>query len=61
MAFRFAVTKDEDARKVGWEAFSGMERLYNLTGIKGLMARSFLPKGAPIPGGTWHNSTTDPN
>jgi hypothetical protein len=24
------------------------------------MARSFLPKGSPIPGGTWHNSTVDP-
>lgn len=42
--------------------FSGMELLNNVTGIKGLMARSCLDPSTPPPAGdsAWHNSTSMP-
>ncbi len=34
-----------------------MRTLNEVTGIRGLMARSALPPGQPTQGGQWHNST----
>jgi hypothetical protein len=39
--FRYKVTGSEDARINAYEAFEAMERLHNITGIRGLFARSF--------------------
>jgi hypothetical protein len=59
-AFRYAVTKDPEAKRNAWRAFEGMELLNNVTGIPGLMARSVLPRDQPYSGGTWYNSTVYP-
>lgn len=55
-SFRFAVTKDEEARRLADESFEAMERLETYTGIPGFPARSYLKKGEPVPGGEWHPS-----
>eukprot|EP01104_Vermistella_antarctica_P006857 TRINITY_DN1754_c0_g3_i1.p1 TRINITY_DN1754_c0_g3~~TRINITY_DN1754_c0_g3_i1.p1 ORF type:complete len:734 (+),score=146.91 TRINITY_DN1754_c0_g3_i1:742-2943(+) len=58
-AFRYATTKDPAAKAACWHAFEGMEMLNNITGIKGLMARSVL-NSTHVPAGTggiWYNST----
>jgi hypothetical protein len=57
-AFRYAVTKEADARanaKVGFEA---MLRLEEITGMPGFHARSIIKKGVDIqPGdGEWHDT-----
>ncbi len=39
--FRYKVTGSEDARENAYEAFEAMERLYTVTNIPGLFARSF--------------------
>jgi hypothetical protein len=39
-AFRFAATGNESARQLAWQAFEGLELLNNVTGIRGLIARS---------------------
>lgn len=57
-AFRYAVTGDPDALNKSITYFEGMHLLNTITGITGLMARSYLPPGQPITsGGTWHNAT----
>ena len=57
-AFRYAVTGAQDAYNNATSYFQGMRLLNTLTGIKGLMARSFVtPNETHSPGGTWHNST----
>lgn len=60
--FRYAVTKDPQAKADADRAFSGLQFLNNITGVHGLMARSLWPGINPPAGtgGTWHNSTTDP-
>jgi hypothetical protein len=56
--FRYAVTGDNDAYETAVSYFEGMRMLNVFTGIKGLMARSFIVPGEPITsGGTWHNVT----
>lgn len=57
--FRYAVTKDPQAKKDGWRSFEAMEFLNNVTGIKGLMARSVLNQTTP-PTSQWHLSTVYP-
>jgi len=59
-AFRYAVTKDPQAKADAWHSFEGMEFLNNVTGIAGLMARSVLNQTATPSSGTWHNSTVYP-
>lgn len=39
--FRYKVTGSEDARQNAYEAFEAMERMYTVTGIRGLFARSY--------------------
>eukprot|EP00466_Bigelowiella_natans_P017295 jgi/Bigna1/147331/aug1.141_g22039 len=61
-AFRYAVTGDESARKAAWHYFSALERLLNVTGRKGLPARSVVKKGEPVPPERiWYNSSTMPS
>jgi hypothetical protein len=43
--FRYAVTKSEDAKLNAYDAFEGMERLTDMTGLKGFPARSFARDG----------------
>ena len=40
-AFRYAVTREEDARRNAWETFAALERLETINPIKGFFARSF--------------------
>ena len=57
-SFRYAVTGAADARSNATSYFGGMQLLNLLTGIKGLMARSFVtPNETHSNDGTWHNST----
>lgn len=43
--FRYAVTKSEDAKQNAYEAFEGMERLTDITGLNGFPARSYERDG----------------
>lgn len=52
--FRYAVTKDEEARRFADESFDAMEKLEAITGIPGFPARSFVKKGENTGGGEWH-------
>lgn len=60
-AFRYAVTKDPQAKLDAWNGFLGLELLNNVTGIEGLMARSvaFTNDTSQI-GDGWYNSTAIP-
>merc|ERR1712137_258276 len=58
--FRYAATKDPQAKQSAWEAFKGLSLLNYVTGIKGLPARSAYHGLTPPTGGTWHNSSTMP-
>jgi hypothetical protein len=59
--FRFAVTKNPQAKINAWAAFQGMEFLHHVTGVKGYMARSFAKYGDPgSSGDQWFNSTSFP-
>lgn len=44
-AFRFAVTGEVEARTNAWRTFQAMERLEQITGLKGFPARTFERKG----------------
>eukprot|EP01125_Pyxidicula_operculata_P019701 TRINITY_DN7161_c0_g1_i1.p1 TRINITY_DN7161_c0_g1~~TRINITY_DN7161_c0_g1_i1.p1 ORF type:complete len:757 (+),score=117.74 TRINITY_DN7161_c0_g1_i1:13-2283(+) len=57
--FRYAVTKDPDAKKEAWNVFLAMKFLVDVTGIKGLMARS-VKQTSTLPGKDWHFSKTHP-
>lgn len=59
-AFRFAVEKSDAAEAAAERHFGAMKFLNDVTGIKGLMARSFVVEGTTTHGGTWHNSTAFP-
>ena len=43
--FRYSVTKSEDAKLNAYEAFEGMERLTDITGLDGFPSRSFAKDG----------------
>uniref|UniRef100_A0A6B2KYC0 Uncharacterized protein n=1 Tax=Arcella intermedia TaxID=1963864 RepID=A0A6B2KYC0_9EUKA len=59
--FRYAATKDPAARANALRAFAAMEKLNTVTGIKGLMARSFArPEEVDNWSDHWRNSTTEP-
>ena len=56
--FRYLATNDSDALAKAWHYYDGMRILNDITGIKGLFARSFLfPNETHPPGGAWTNST----
>ncbi len=57
-AFRYAATKDPQAKKNAWGAFEGMQLLINATGQPGYPARS-VRQANPCPSG-WYNSPTKP-
>jgi len=52
--FRYAVTKSDDALQNAYEAFEAMERLTEISGIKGFPARTYEIDG-------YQSSDTDPN
>lgn len=54
-AFRFAATRDPEARAHADRAFAAMRRLEEITGIPGFPARSFIErKSERHGGGEWH-------
>jgi hypothetical protein len=55
--FRYAVTKEPEAKRNAFRSFDAMEKLNKITGIRGLMARSFTKYGQNPAGGVWYNST----
>jgi hypothetical protein len=53
--YRFAVTKDPEAKKNAVRAYEAMERLETITGIPGFPARSFVAANESTgQGGEWH-------
>lgn len=50
--FRYAVTKSEDAKLNAYEAFEAMERLTDISGVKGFPARAFEREGVELDEGT---------
>lgn len=56
-AFRYQVTKEDEAAESAWHFFDGMKLLNTVTGVKGLMARSVVKPGESHQSGHWHNST----
>lgn len=50
--FRYAVTKDEDAKINAYEAFEAMERLTDISGVSGFPARAFEREGVELDEGS---------
>lgn len=44
-AFRYAVTKNRNAKRYAWEAFEAFERIISINPLKGFPARTFERKG----------------
>lgn len=59
-SYRYAVTKEEEARENAWTSFEAMEMLSKVTGQIGLPARSFQKDSGPLNGDWWLNSTVFP-
>jgi len=56
-AFRYAVTRDEEARRFARESLNALMRLESITGIPGFPARSFIHRSEPQPAdGEWHKT-----
>jgi hypothetical protein len=57
-AFRFAVTRDEDARANASRGMQAIMRLESITGIPGFPARSFIKAGEDVQpkDGEWHDA-----
>jgi hypothetical protein len=54
-SYRYAATRDPDARTKAQRALRAMMRLEEITGVPGFYARSFKSKDEPPPhGGEWH-------
>jgi Two component regulator propeller len=54
-SYRYAVTKDPEAKKCAIKAFEAMERLEAITGIPGFPARSLVAENEDTgKGGEWH-------
>ena len=47
-AFRYAVTKDAEAKQYVWESFSAYERLISINQLKGFPSRTFERKGYKV-------------
>jgi hypothetical protein len=57
-AYRYAVTRDADARAKARRSVRLLMRLEEITGLPGFPARSFLSTNEPTPrGGEWHPTT----
>jgi hypothetical protein len=59
-ALRYQVTGNSSARDNAWNLFLGMQFLNNVTGVRGLMARSVVSENVSVDGGAWHNSSSEP-
>lgn len=62
-SYRYAGTKEPEALQNAWTSFTAMEFLNTVTGIPGLMGRTFAHhenSSKPLPGSTWHLSTAFP-
>jgi hypothetical protein len=56
-AFRYAVTKDPEAKEYVWESFSAYERLLSINQLKGFPSRTFERKGYKVSDpGAWRLS-----
>jgi hypothetical protein len=56
-AFRYAVTKEKEAKRYAWEAFEAFERIISINPLKGFPARTFERKGYKVSDPErWHNS-----
>ena len=61
-AYRYAVTKDQEAKQNAWESLQALMFLEQITGIPGFAARSFVPidqDPQPMYGGEWHRSADE--
>lgn len=59
LALKHAVTGDADAKALAEHYHGGMRLLNDITGIKGLMARSAVAPGESHQSGHWHPSTVE--
>lgn len=59
-AFKHRITQEQADWDRAWHFLQGLKLLNDVTGIKGLMARSAVAPGTPFPGQDWHNSTSMP-
>ncbi|MGC4034753.1 MAG: hypothetical protein QM764_02255 [Chitinophagaceae bacterium] len=56
-AFRYAVTKEKDAKRYAWEAFEAFERIISVNPLKNFPARTFERKGFKVSDPErWHDS-----
>ncbi len=56
-AFRYAVTKEKNAKRYAWEAFEAFERILSINPLKGFPARTFERKGFKVSDPkAWHDS-----
>ncbi|MBS1609349.1 MAG: hypothetical protein JSS70_11445 [Bacteroidetes bacterium] len=56
-AFRYAVTKEKEAKRYAWEAFEAFERIISVNPLKGFPARTFERKGFKVSDPErWHDS-----
>ncbi|EGD83339.1 hypothetical protein PTSG_03947 [Salpingoeca rosetta] len=57
-AYKYALSPTPQQKARVAEVFKGMKLLVDVTGVRGLMARSAVSPSEPTPsGGVWHNST----
>ena len=47
-AFRYAVTKEKEAKRYAWEAFEAFERLLSINQLKGFPSRTFERAGYKV-------------
>ena len=56
-AFRYAVTKEKEAKRYAWEAFEAFERIISVNPLKNFPARTFERKGFKVSDPErWHDS-----
>ncbi len=56
-SFRFAATRDPEARRLARDSLSALLKLEQITGIPGFPARAYIRKGDyRHPGGEWHTT-----
>lgn len=56
-AFRYAVTKEKEAKRYAWEAFEAFERIISINPLKNFPARTFERKGFKVSDPlAWRNS-----
>ena len=60
IAMKYALTKNNNTLQRVWHHINAMEMLHNVTGITGLVARSFSKVSDGYLGPTWVNSTEMP-